>query len=339
MGAMGHAAVTPERVMQYVWGYAPPLIMDAAVQNNVFQLLDEGPKTAEEVAAAAGAPVRGLRMILNALAGLQLVTKDSGGCYALTADSAAFLVPDKPGYLGGVVKHIGRRLVADWLHLNEVVTSGKPFDTVNQQGDGSAFFHELVTDIFPMSYLPAKRLAEELNIAERKGTTRVLDIAAGSGVWGIALAQQSQRVQVTAVDWPGVLPVTQATAAKFGLRQQFRFVAGDLRDAEFGTGYDVATLGHILHSEGERRSRALLRRVFDSLAPGGTLAIAEFLVDDERSSATLGLIFAVNMLVHTDEGDTFSFNEIAGWLREAGFREVRSLEAGGPSPLILATRP
>jgi hypothetical protein len=124
-----------------------------------------------------------------------------------------------------------------------------------------------------------------------------------------------------------------------GVAGRFSFVAGDLADADFGHGHDIATLGHILHSEGEKRGRALLKKTFKALAPGGTIAIAEFLVDDGRTAPPVSLIFAVNMLVNTDEGDTWSFDEIAGWLREAGFRDPRMIEAPGPSPLILATRP
>src|SRR5208337_554629 len=97
--------------------------------------------------------------------------------------------------------------------------------------------------------------------------------------------------------------------------------------------------GHILHSEGEERSRALLRRTFDALASGGTVAVAEFLVNDQRTEPLVGLLFAVNMLVNTDSGDTYSLREISAWLGEAGFVNTRTLEAPGPSPLILATKP
>ena len=122
------------------------------------------------------------------------------------------------------------------------------------------------------------------------------------------------------------------------MADRFRFVAGDLLSVDFGTGYQVATLGHILHSEGEARSRKLLAKTAAALAPGGTIAIAEWLVDADRTGPPMGLIFAVNMLVNTDQGDTFSFEEIAGWLREAGFVNPRTLEVPGPAPLVLATR-
>lgn len=108
---------------------------------------------------------------------------------------------------------------------------------------------------------------------------------------------------------------------------------------DFGTGYNVATLGHILHSEGEPRSRRLLAKVFEALAPGGTIAIAEFLVNSDRNGPLNGLIFAVNMLVNTENGTTWSFEEISDWLCEVGFTNPRLLESPGPSPLILATKP
>jgi hypothetical protein len=101
----------------------------------------------------------------------------------------------------------------------------------------------------------------------------------------------------------------------------------------------VATLGHILHSEGEARSKALLKKTFHALASGGTIAVAEFLVNADRTGPMSGLSFAVNMLVNTDCGDTFSFEEISAWLGEAGFVNARTLATHGPSPLILATKP
>jgi hypothetical protein len=136
-----------------------------------------------------------------------------------------------------------------------------------------------------------------------------------------------------------VIPVTRKTVARFGLAERFSFVEGDLLQADFGSGHDVATLGHILHSEGRERSRTLLAKTFRALASGGTIAIAEFLVNPDRTGPLNGLFFAVNMLVNTDCGDTYSFEEISGWLREAGFANARMLESPGPSPLILATKP
>ena len=330
--------VTPERIMQMAWGYAPTLILEAAIRNKVFDTVDAGMKTVDEVAAATGASPRGLRAIMNALVGFEFLKK-SNGHYELTPESATFLVSTKPAYIGGMIAHTSQQLIPNWLHLSDVVATGKPASSVNQADGGEAFFQELVSNIFAMSYPPAKALAAHLALGESGPPVRVLDLGAGSGVWSIALAQSSPRVAVTAVDWPGVLPITKKTAERFGVGDRFTLLPGDLGTVEFGAGYNLITIGHILHSEGVERSRKLLRKCFDALAPGGTIAIQEFLVNPERTGPPIGLIFAVNMLVNTDTGDTWSFEEIAGWLRDAGFTNPRLLEAPGPSPLILATKP
>lgn len=335
----GTAAVTPERIMQLAWGYVPPLVLEAAIRHRVFDLLDGGPKTVRELHEATGSSERGLRSIANVLVGLNFLAKDENECYSLTPESAAFLVSTKPSFQGGLLRHTSTQLLPKWLKLNDIVATGKPIEAVNQEADGTGFFQKLVGDIFPMSYPAAQTLAGHLRLNGAAGQVSVLDLAAGSGVWGIALAQSSEGVRVTAVDWPDVLPVTRDTVARFGLSERFSFQEGDLLEADFGSGYRVATLGHILHSEGESRSRKLLAKTFQALAPGGTIAIAEFLVNQDRRGPVNGLFFAVNMLVNTDNGDTYSFEEISEWLKEAGFVNPRLLESPGPSPLVLATKP
>jgi hypothetical protein len=141
------------------------------------------------------------------------------------------------------------------------------------------------------------------------------------------------------VDWPKVLEVTRKVAKKYGFEDRLTSAPGDLLEADFGTGHQIATIGHILHSEGIERSQKLLKRAFDALAPGGTIAIMEFLLNDDRLGPPPALMFAVNMLVSTEHGDTFSFAEISAWLADAGFINARLLPGPGPSPLILATKP
>jgi ubiquinone/menaquinone biosynthesis C-methylase UbiE len=332
-------SVTPERIMQFAWGYIPTFLLEAAIRHRVFDVLDDGPMTVKETATATGASERGLRAVMNGLVGLNFLARTDGDRYALTPESNAFLVSTKPSFQGGILRHTSSQLIPKWLSLNEVVGSGKPVAAVNQEGAGTEFFQNFVQDIFPMSYPSAQVLAKHLALDQKGGKVRVLDLGAGSGVWGIALAQSAPNVTVTAVDWVDVLPATRATVAKFGLTDRYTFVEGDLGTADFGRGQNVATLGHILHSEGEARSRKLLRKIFDALAPGGTVAIAEFLVNEDRTGPVVSLFFAANMLVNTDDGDTFSFGEIRQWLVEAGFVDARLLDAPGPSPLILATKP
>jgi SAM-dependent methyltransferase len=331
--------LTPERLQQFGFAYAPPLIISAAVNNKVFDTLQGGPKTVEQLEKETGGSVRGLRAIMDALVGLELLKKDRQSRYSLTAESEAFLVSEKSGTLAGFFGSILPVMISRWLRLTDTVRDGRPPVAVNQETEGTEFFSQLVETIIPMSYPAAQKLADHLKIAKAKEHVRVIDVAAGSGIWGIAVAQRSPHVRVTAVDWAGMIPTTKRITEKFGARDRFEFIEGDLSEANFGSGYDLATLGHILHSEGEQRGRQLLKKISRALKSGGTIAIAEWLVNDDRTKPLPSLMFSVQMLVNTEKGDTFSFNEIKKWLEDAGFKKVRKLEAPGPSPLILATKP
>jgi SAM-dependent methyltransferase len=329
---------TPDRILQFAWGYAPTLILETALKFRLFDHLDGGSKTSEELAAATGATQRGVRAIADALVSLDFLRRE-GDRYVLTPESATFLVSTRPAFHGTFFQHTVRQLIPRWLQLSEVVRTGQPAVALNDHHDGAAFFAEFVESLFPLSYAAARTLGEHLRLADVDRPVSVLDLGAGSGVWGIALAQSSPRVRMHAVDWPEVLDVTRKVVGRVGLADRLTTSAGDLLEADFGRDHTVATLGHILHSEGPDRSKKLLGRILAALAPGGTLAIAEFVPNEERTGPPNALIFAVNMLVNTTDGDAFTFNEIAAWLKEVGFVNPRELPAPGPSPLILANKP
>jgi SAM-dependent methyltransferase len=324
--------------MQFVWGFATTFILESAAKLRLFDYLEESPRTVEELARETQCSVRGLKALLDALVGFEFL-KRKGNRFALTPESSAFLVSGKPDYHGGFLQNMTHQLIPNWMQLTETVRTGQPVRSVNEQETGAEFFAELVEGIFPMSYRASQVLGKHLKLDSLKEPATVLDIAAGSGVWGIALAQQSPHLKILAVDWPKVLEVTKRIAERHGVAERLEISAGDLLEADFAQGHHLATLGHILHSEGRERSQRLLKKVFEALAPGGTVAIAEFVPNNERTGPANALMFAVNMLVNTDEGDTFSFEEISDWLREAGFRNIRLLNAPAPSPLVLATKP
>src|ERR1041385_2750009 len=166
---------TPERLMQMAWGYTAPLIIEAALKAGVFDILDKGPRTLEELVARTGASARGLRGILDALVGLEFARK-KGNRYALTPESSAFLVSAKPGYHGGFFKHMSSQLIPNWLRLNDAVQTGKPAVKVNDSGHGEEFFAELVTALFPMGYKASQVLGENLGVPKARSPVSVLDL-------------------------------------------------------------------------------------------------------------------------------------------------------------------
>ena len=201
--------VTPERLMELSFAYAPPLIISAGVSNKVFDSLEDSAKTAEQVAKETGASARALPILMNALVGLGLLKKHGQGKYSLTLESAAFLLSNKPGTHAGFFGNIAPQLISRWLRLSDIVREGRPAVAVNQENEGTEFFSQLVENIIPMSYPPAQKLGDHLKLSKEKNEIRVLDLAAGSGIWGIVLAQKSPRVRVTAVDWAGMIPTTK----------------------------------------------------------------------------------------------------------------------------------
>jgi ubiquinone/menaquinone biosynthesis C-methylase UbiE len=331
--ATSQPVVSPLSLMDTAWGFTRTQILKTGVELDVFTQIEQGHTTVPALARAIGASERGVRILLNALVGLQVLER-TGEQYRLTEGARTFLSKGSPAFMGQWLVHLDQLMPA-WAHLTEVVHSGQPFRQVEGDGDRGEFFSKLVTGLFTMN-APGAQAAARVLVGQRSGL-RILDIGAGSGVWGIAFAQRDPQARVTLLDYPKVIAIGQEFVARHGLTDRFQYLAGDFRELDFGREqYDIAILGHICHSEGPRNTQTLFRRIRRALKPGGRLLIAEFLADEARQAATFPLLFAVNMLVNTAEGDTFTLSELRTWLQAAGFPTVETLEAPAPSPLIVA---
>jgi ubiquinone/menaquinone biosynthesis C-methylase UbiE len=330
------AALDPQLLMQMWFGFAPAYVRRAAVQLNVFSQIAAGNGTAAEVARAAQATERGTRMLLDSLVALELLTKAEGR-YDLAPLAAEFLVRGRPNYVAGVLE-IDHEL-ASWGGLVESIRSGKPQQSVNQQAEAERFFQVLVRSLHVVHREQGRRLAEALGAGRTPRGLRVLDLGCGSSVWGIAFAEADSRTRVTAQDFPGLLTLTREYAQRHGVEKQYDYLPGELSEVDCGENrFDLAILGHIVHAEGERSSRALFRRVHRALKPGGRVVILDMVPNDERTGPPFPLFFALNMLVLTSEGDTYTLAEYTRWLNEAGFARVETVDIGTHSPAIVAAR-
>ena len=330
--------ITPMRVIQMGWAFVMPLAIESAVRTRIFDVLDEHPKTIAQVCQETACSPRGVEPLVNFLVAIELLRRSADGVYSLTPESSAFLVSNKPSFHGGFICHLTADLIPKFLELEQVVRTGHPARSVNREAEATAFFKNFVEDLMPLNFPAARTLAQHLASSRKTETTKILDIAAGSGVWGIAVCQAFASATLTAVDFPEVLEVTRSVVSRFGLNGRFHGIAGDVLRVDLGAGYSIATLGHILHSEGEERSREILHKVYEALAPQGTVAIAEFVLNEDRTSPPAAAYFNLNMAVNTENGRAFTGSELQRWLEEAGFRNVRTLEIPGPSPLVLAEK-
>jgi SAM-dependent methyltransferase len=331
--------VTPDRIMQFAWAFGVTRAVASCLELHVFTHIAQGRTTPEEIAAREKATPRGIRMLLDAVVSVGLVMRQPNGKHTLAPDAAKFLVEGEPAYIGAIVMFLAQHGSENWRDLTEVVKTGQPVRKLDDPAKAAEFWDKLIDPLFNLNYPAATLLGKELARLHPSGSYRVLDVAAGSGVWGIGAVQSDKRASVTSFDLDSSLKHARANVKKMGLEDRFEFLPGDLRKTDLGAAkYEAAILGHICHSEGPTQTQALFAKMARALKPGGTLAIAEFIVAPDRSGPPSGTLFALNMLAGTTDGDTFSVPQLAGWLEQAGFDRVRELPAPAPSPLVLATK-
>lgn len=332
--------MTPQGLMQMHMAMGASRVLSAAVQHALFSHIASGHESVAAIAAAAGTDPRATRMLLDALAALGLLGKE-GGQYRLTPASRAYLVRESPDYVGALMEI--DELWNAWSRLPAVVRSGRPSVTIEREAEAEAFFPTLIRSLHVLNRAPARRLAAALGLGTRHRGLRILDIGAGSAVWSIALAEADASAHVTAQDYPGVLKETAGFVTRHGLGDRFDYLAGNLNAVDFGADrFDLAVLGNIVHSEGEASSRRLFRRLHAALSSGGRLAILDFFPDEDRGGPVPAVLFALNMLVSTENGDTYTVSEYRAWLAEAGFASVETVEIGEdglmPAPAVVATK-
>jgi ubiquinone/menaquinone biosynthesis C-methylase UbiE len=329
--------VTPEKLIDDLWLARGTQAVIAGIELAVFTHIAAGKRTAAEIAKAARSNEAATRRLLDALVALGYLNR-RGTNYGLEPVARAFLVRTEPAYLGDFANET-KMLWNNWGRLAEVVKAGKPLERVDDPGHGAEFFTQLVSAIFPLSFGAGQAAAAALPAKRRGRIKEILDVAAGAAPWSIAFALAAPKARVTVVEVPEVAKVARQFTKRFGVADRFGYLEGDLRKVDLGKDrYDLVILGHIIHSEGQKWGRKLIQRAHRALRSGGLLLIAEIIPNDARSGPPIPLLFSLNMLLHTTEGDVFTMKQYKSWLKEAGFKKVATIPAPSPSPLILATK-
>ncbi|MFN4260861.1 MAG: methyltransferase dimerization domain-containing protein [Gemmataceae bacterium] len=327
---------SPQQLMQMGMSYDVPRVLAAGVQLRVFSHIASGKHRLADIAQAAEASERGTRMLLDALTALRLLTKKDGQ-YHLTPSSERYLVRDSPEYMGAMWEDDTHW--QSWGNLVPIIRSGEGARHVEDKEEAETFFPTLIRTLHVLNREPAQQVATILGAGGKRCGFKVVDVACGSGVWGIAFAEADPQAVVTMQDFSGVLEHTRDYVQRHGVDQRCNYLPGDLKQVDFGEHrFDVALLGNIVHSEGEKSMRDLFRRLHRALQPNGRIVVIDMIPNDERDGPPYPVLFALVMLLHTSAGDTYTLAEYRQWLNEAGFERVETADIGSHSPIILGTK-
>ncbi|MFZ1008118.1 MAG: class I SAM-dependent methyltransferase [Candidatus Sulfotelmatobacter sp.] len=320
----------PARFIDCMNAYRQGAALKAAIELDLFTVLSEGGQTAESLALRLQASTRGVRILCDYLTIKGYLLKE-GGRYSVTQDAAMFLNRKSPTYLGSAVLFLGDpELMENFRNLAGCVRKG---GTVNAKGTlipENPVWVKFARSMAPIAAMDAELVAQLLG----KDSTRkckVLDIAAGHGMYGIALGRHNPNAEIVALDWKNVLAVARENAGNAGVSGRYNVIEGSAFEVDFGDGYDIVLLTGFLHHFSKEMNEALLHKVHRALQPGGRAVVLEFVPNDDRLSPRIPAEFSLTMLASTPEGDAYTFSELERMFRNAGFRSAELYDIP-PSP-------
>lgn len=324
----------PERIMDMSCAFYDAGVLLSAVELGIFQKLSElGDADSQTVADELELNPRGTRLLLDACAAVGLLEK-SGETYRNAPDADTFLVPGRPGDLTGAIGY-NRNVYDAWGALSRMVRTGRPVEKPQLHlGEDTAR-----TRTFVMS-MHARALAigrGVLPVIDLKGCRRLLDIGGGPGTFSVLFARAYPSITCVVMDLPDIVAIAGELIAEQGMSGRVDTLAGDYHTTFFPAGNDAVHIFGVLHQESSETIQDILQRSYEALLPGGRIHILDMMTDASHTGPKFSALFAVNMALTTENGWVFSGEELRGWLKAAGFRDIRVMPLPPPMPHWLAS--
>jgi 2-polyprenyl-3-methyl-5-hydroxy-6-metoxy-1,4-benzoquinol methylase len=329
---------TPQLFFQTANAYQRSHALKAAIELDLFTAIAEGKDTVRALAQRCGAAERGVRILADYVTIQGFIIKEANR-YKLTPDSAVFLDRKSPAYMGTVLGFLhAPKFIEAFQNLTDAVRKG---GTVAGESGTVAPEHplwvEFAKSMIPMMAKPAEEIALLVSETQPGVVNKVLDIAAGHGLFGIEIAKKCPGAQIVALDWPNVLTVAQDLARQAGIQDRYRTIAGDAFQQDFGTGYDLVLLTNFLHHFSPSTCETLLRKIHRCLAPGGRVITLEFVPNDDRVTPPPVAEFNLIMLATTPDGDAYTLKEYEQMFRGSGFARTELLTVPGSIEQVLVS--
>lgn len=337
--------VSPSRIMQIGMGFFASKILLTAVNIGLFTKLAINQLSAEDIKKEFDFHERGLYDFLDALVALGFLKRSgiqSTAIYSNSEESDLFLDKRKPTYIGGILEMSNNRLYGFWNDLEEGLKTGLP---QNESKTGSKpIFEALYSDHDRLrEFLRAMssvQMGNFITFAEKFDFTSyetLCDIGGADGTLSAQVARKNSHMTCISFDLPPVAPVAKAKIATLGLSNRIKVQSGDFFKDDFPYA-DIITMGNILHDWGLHDKKLLIKKAWDALPEGGAYVVIENIIDNNRCENAFGLMMSLNMLIETEGGFDFSFEDFDGWAKEAGFRETFSMPLTGPSSAVIAIK-
>jgi ubiquinone/menaquinone biosynthesis C-methylase UbiE len=320
----------PERFIDCMTAFKMSAALKGALELDLFTVLAEASQTSESLALRLQASTRGVRILCDYLTIEGFLIKQEGR-YSVTQDVAMFLNRKSPSYIGSAASFLGNPMVLE--NFRDLAGCVRKGGTVNAEGSlrpEHPMWVDFARSMGPLAAMDAELVARLLS-ADTTRKCKVLDIAAGHGMYGIALGRHKPNAQIVALDWKNVLAVALENAEAAGLSSRYQTIEGNALEVEFGEGYDIVLLTNFLHHFSAQTNEALLRKVYGALQPGGRVVTLEAIPNEDRLTPRIQAEFALIMLATTPEGDVYTFPELERMFSNAGFRSSELVEIL-PSP-------
>ncbi len=323
------AGVLPDDLSDMIRGFMPSRAILTALELDVFSAVGKG-GTAQQIAANIQASVRATEMLLNVLVSLKLLEKHDG-IYTNAPAAARFLVEGSPDSARTAQLHMAN-MWRRWSNLTESVRTGTAVESGRDNGWVKPF-------IAAMDHTARGRARAVAQAVALNGERRMLDLGGGSGAYSIAFVKAASALQSEIVDLPEVLPITEEHIRQAGMSDRISTRAGDMLSLPLApASYDLILLSAICHMFSPQENRRLLARAYAALAPQGRLVISDFILEADKTSPRFAALFALNMLVGTRAGSSYSEPEYAEWMTAAGFAGSKRVRIPGPVNLMIATK-
>jgi SAM-dependent methyltransferase len=321
-------SLTPDRIMEMVMAFQRSRVLLTAYELELFTALGNESKTSAEAAAALGTEKRATDRLMNALCALELLEKKENK-FSNTLLARKFLVKHSPDFMGNLYHSVN--LWDTWSTLTRAVYKGTTVMEKKIDDRGEKWLTAFIAAMHDRAKKHASKVMDKLDISK---VSRVLDVGGGSGAYAMAFVKARPTIDAAVFDLPNVIPITRRYIEQEGFGGKIKTIVGDYTVDPLGNGYDLIFLSAIIHSNSNDVNMKLLKKCSEALNPGGQVVIQDFIMDEDRTTPPSGALFALNMLVSTEAGDTYTGSEVREWMTAAGLAGIKRIDTPFGTSLI-----